>query len=502
MGAEVGATTSVFPYDEKMAVYLAATGRQAVVDALAPIASELCADSEVLQNPDRYYDRVIEIDLSTLEPHVNGPYTPDRAWPVSQLAKAAAENDWPQTLSVGLIGSCTNSSYEDLDRAASVAKQATNKHLRVHSEFTITPGSEMIRATVERDGQLKAFEEMGGLVLANACGPCIGQWARHNAKKQEKNAIITSFNRNFAKRNDGNPNTYAFVGSPEIVTAYAIAGTLRFNPLTDTLLNEEGLPVKLDPPTGYELPPGGFTDHDNGYQAPAKNGAVIEIQVDPKSERLQLLEPFTPWDGKDLTGLRLLVKVKGKCTTDHISPAGSWLAYRGHLQNISKNVMSGAVNAFNDQANMVKNPLTGYDAPIYTVVEDYKKHGIWSIIVGDENYGEGSSREHAAMEPRYMGVRAIIVKSFARIHESNLKKQGMLALTFADKADYNRIQEADTFDITGLTDFAPERPLTMVAHHANGQTESITLNHTYNAQQIAWFKAGSALNLIKSQLRH
>lgn len=500
MGAEIGATTSVFPYDQKMGDYLRATGREQVANAADSISSFLRPDEAVVQNSGDYFDQVIEINLSELEPHINGPFTPDKAWPLSQFAQAVKDHDYPAKLEVGLIGSCTNSSYEDLDRASSLAKQAVEKNLKAKSEFTITPGSELIRHTIERDGMLPLFAQMGGLVLANACGPCIGQWKRHGSEKQEKNSIITSFNRNFAKRNDGNPNTYAFVASPEIVTALVLAGDLRFNPMTDTLINEDGVAVKLDPPTGVELPVKGFSVDDMGYQAPAQNGDQVILKVDSNSQRLQLLDNFSAWEGLDLKGLKLLIQVKGKCTTDHISMAGPWLRFRGHLDQISNNLLIGAVNRFNDKTNMVKNAVLGVYSPVPDSARTYKAASLGSIVIGDENYGEGSSREHAAMEPRHLGVRAVIVRSFARIHETNLKKQGMLALTFANKADYEKIQEDDTFDILGLTTFAPEKPLTLVAHHANGTEDKIVVNHTYNEAQIDWFKAGSALNLIKQQL--
>ncbi len=499
MGAEIGATTSLFGYDEKMKVYLEGTGRKEVAGLAGEIAAHLTGDPEVYENPEKYFDQVIEINLSELEPHVNGPFSPDKAWPISEFGKAVKENGYPAKLDVGLIGSCTNSSYEDITRAASIAQQAIDKNLRVKAGYTVTPGSEQVRYTIQRDGLLDKFEMIGGLVLANACGPCIGQWARHNADKQEKNSIITSFNRNFAKRNDGNPNTHAFVASPEIVTAFAIAGDLTFNPLTDTLENEDGQRVKLDEPQGIELPVNGFAVEDNGYQAPAEDGSGISIDVDPSSDRLQLLTPFSPWQGEDLKGLRLFIKVKGKCTTDHISMAGPWLKYRGHLENISKNLMLGAVNVFNEKTNLVKDQLTGEYKPVYNAVSHYKQEGRESVIIGDDNYGEGSSREHAAMEPRFMGVRAVIVKSFARIHESNLKKQGVLALTFANPADYDLIREDDNFDLTGLTSFSPDKPLTLVVHHADGSREEIRLNHTYNQKQIDWFSAGSALNLIREE---
>lgn len=501
MGAEIGATTSVFAFDESMVTYLAGTGRQEIADAAKAVADHLRPDPEVYADPATYYDQLIEINLSELEPHVNGPFTPDAAWPISQFAAAVKEHGWPEKLEVGLIGSCTNSSYEDITRAASVAGQAVSKGLAVNAEFTVTPGSELVRYTVQRDGLLDTFAQMGGVVLANACGPCIGQWARHTDDPKRRNSIITSFNRNFAKRNDGNPNTHAFVASPEIVTAFAIAGDLTFNPLTDTLTNKDGQQVKLDEPTGVDMPPQGYAVEDAGYQAPAENGEGVQVIVDPNSDRLELLEPFKPWEGTDLMGLRLLIKAQGKCTTDHISMAGPWLKYRGHLDNISNNMLIGAINSFNGEANSVRDFVSqgeSYNA-VPQVARNYKSMGIGSIVVGDENYGEGSSREHAAMEPRHLGVRAILVKSFARIHETNLKKQGMLGLTFANKADYDLIEEGDTFDILGLTEFAPGKPLQIRLHHADGDTDLITVNHTYNEGQIEWFKAGSALNLIRLQ---
>ena len=498
MGAEIGATTSVFSYDEKMGDYLRGTSRAEIAEAAAAVRHHLRADDEVYAQPERYYDQLIEIDLNTLEPYVNGPFTPDAAWPISEFAAAVKEYGWPEKLEVGLIGSCTNSSYEDITRAASIAKQAVDKGLTVAAEFTITPGSELVRYTVQRDGLLDTFADMGGVVLANACGPCIGQWARHTDDPKRRNSIITSFNRNFAKRNDGNPNTHAFVASPEIVTAFAIAGDLTFNPLTDTLPGTNG-PVKFDEPVGVEMPPRGFAVEDAGFQAPAADGSGVQVLVSPTSDRLELLEPFKAWEGTDLVGLRLLIKAQGKCTTDHISMAGPWLKYRGHLDNISNNMLIGATNAFNGEANKVRNfAVQGDD---YMTVpqsgRSYKGMGIGTVVIGDENYGEGSSREHAAMEPRHLGVRAVIVKSFARIHETNLKKQGMLGLTFANKADYDLIEEGDTIDILGLTTFAEGQPLQARLHHADGDTDLITLNHTYNEGQIEWFKAGSALNLIR-----
>jgi aconitate hydratase len=498
MGAEIGATTSIFGYDEKSAAYLSGTGRSDIATLANGIAEHLTGDAEVYANPEHYFDQVIEINLSELEPHVNGPFTPDLAWPISKFAAAVRENGWPAKLDVGLIGSCTNSSYEDISRAASLAQQAVDKKLVAKSEYTITPGSEQVRFTVARDGFLDTFDKMGGVVLANACGPCIGQWARHGAEKQEKNSIITSFNRNFAKRADGNPNTHAFVASPEIVTALAIAGDLTFNPLTDTLTNSEGNQVRLEEPRGLELPTKGFAVEDAGYQAPAEDGSTVQVLVAPTSDRLQLLESFVAWEGVDLKGMKLLIKAKGKCTTDHISMAGPWLKYRGHLDNISNNMLIGAVNAFNDATNSVKNQLTGGYGEVPATQRAYKAAGIGSIVVGDENYGEGSSREHAAMEPRFLGVRAILVKSFARIHETNLKKQGMLALTFANPVDYDLIQENDVIDINGLTTFAPGKSLEVVLHHADGTSHTVVANHTYNEGQIEWFKAGSALNLIKA----
>lgn len=499
MGAEIGATTSVFGFDKKIAKYLTATGRRNVAIAAGRIKEYLRPDQECIDNPETYYDQVIEINLSKLEPRINGPFTPDLAWPLSKFAAAVKKNNWPAKLDVGLIGSCTNSSYEDMTRAASIAKQASDKHIIAKSEYTITPGSELVRFTAERDGLLATFGKIGGVVLANACGPCIGQWARHGAEKGERNSIITSFNRNFAKRADGNPNTHAFVASPEIVTALAIAGDLTFNPQKDTLTNEKGEQVRLDPPLGIELPPLGFDVLDAGYQKPARSGKNVKVKVSPKSDRLQLLAPFTKWEGTDIKGLKLLIKAKGKCTTDHISMAGPWLKFRGHLDNISNNLLIGAVNFANEATNKVKNQLTGEYGEVPTVQRAYKAAGVGSIVVGDENYGEGSSREHAAMEPRHLGVRAILVKSFARIHETNLKKQGMLGLTFANPSDYDKIKEDDSLDILGLTTFAPGKPLTVVANHTDGSKDEIIVNHTYNDAQIGWFKAGAALNIIAEQ---
>jgi aconitate hydratase len=499
MGAEIGATTSTFGYDESMERYLRATGRAQVADMANEIKEHLTGDPEVYANPTQYFDQVIELDLSTLEPYINGPFTPDLATPISKMKDAAAANGWPTKLEVGLIGSCTNSSYEDISRAANLAEQAVAKNLKAKAKYTITPGSEQVRFTIERDGFIDTFDKIGGTVFANACGPCIGMWAREGAEKKEKNSIIHSFNRNFAARQDGNPNTFAFVGSPEIVTALAIAGDLTFNPLTDTLTNEQGEQVKLEAPTGYELPPRGFDVQDAGYQQPAEDGSQVSVVVSPDSQRLQLLEPFPAWEGTDLMGLKLLIKAKGKCTTDHISMAGPWLKFRGHLDNISNNMLIGATNYFNEQTNSVKNQLTGDYQAVPDVQRAYKAAGIGSIVVGDENYGEGSSREHAAMEPRHLGVRVVLVKSFARIHETNLKKQGMLGLTFADKDDYDKIQENDTFDILGLTTFTPGEPLIVVAHHEDGTSDRIIANHTYNQQQIDWFKAGSCLNVIRKE---
>ncbi len=499
MGAEIGATTSVFGFDKKIAKYLTATGRRNVAIAAGRIKEYLRPDQECIDNPEAYYDQVIEINLSKLEPRINGPFTPDLAWPLSKFAAAVKKNNWPAKLDVGLIGSCTNSSYEDMTRAASIANQASEKHIKAKAEYTITPGSELVRFTAERDGLLATFGKIGGVVLANACGPCIGQWARHGAEKGERNSIITSFNRNFAKRADGNPNTHAFVASPEIVTALAIAGDLTFNPQKDTLTNEKGEQVRLDPPLGIELPPLGFDVLDAGYQKPARSGKNVKVKVSPKSDRLQLLAPFAKWEGTDIKGLKLLIKAKGKCTTDHISMAGPWLKFRGHLDNISNNLLIGAVNFANEATNKVKNQLTGEYGEVPTVQRAYKAAGVGSIVVGDENYGEGSSREHAAMEPRHLGVRAILVKSFARIHETNLKKQGMLGLTFANPADYDKIKEDDSLDILGLTTFAPGKPLTVVANHADGSKDEIVVNHTYNDAQIGWFKAGAALNIIAEQ---
>ena len=497
MGAEIGATTSLFQYGDKMKEFLEATGRADVAAEAEKVREHLRADSDVVENPDKYFDQVIEINLSELEPHVNGPFTPDLAWPISKLAEAAKEHDWPEEIEVGLIGSCTNSSYEDITRAASIAQQAVDKKLKAKSEYTVTPGSEQIRFTVQRDGLLEAFGEMGGVVLANACGPCIGQWARHSDDPDRKNTIVTSFNRNFAKRNDGNPNTHSFVASPELTTALAIGGTLTFNPLKDTLTNENGEEVMLDEPQGIELPPKGFDVEDAGYQEPADDGSGIKVVVAEDSDRLQLLTPFDSWDGENITGMRLLLKAYGKCTTDHISMAGPWLRFRGHLDNISNNCFIGAINAFNKKSNTVKNQLTGEYGEVPDTARAYKKEGIPTIVVGDENYGEGSSREHAAMEPRHLGVRVVLVKSFARIHETNLKKQGLLGLTFADPADYDKVQEDDTIETVDLDQMAPGKPVTLKFTHADGSEDLVKTKHTYNENQIEWLRAGSALNLIR-----
>lgn len=496
MGAEIGATTSTFGYDASMGRYLRSTNRADVADAADKIAPYLTGDPEVYANPEKYFDQVIEINLSQLEPHLNGPFTPDLATPISKMKEEAVKNNWPLQIQVGLIGSCTNSSYEDISRAASLARQVADKNLKTKAEFTITPGSEVVRSTIERDGFIDTFHKIGATVFANACGPCIGMWDREGAEKEERNTIVHSFNRNFSKRADGNPNTLAFVGSPELVTAMAIAGDLGFNPLTDKLINEDGEEVMLDAPTGDELPSKGFYAEDPGFQAPAADGSGVQVVVNPASERLQLLAPFDAWDGKNITGAKLLIKAFGKCTTDHISMAGPWLRFRGHLDNISNNMLIGAVNAYNQKTNSVKNQLTGeYDA-VPAVARAYKAAGVPSIVVGDHNYGEGSSREHAAMEPRFLGVKAVLVKSFARIHETNLKKQGLLGLTFANEADYDKIQEDDTINFTDLTEFAPGKPLTLEFVHADGTKDIILANHTYNEGQIGWFVAGSALNLI------
>jgi len=500
MGAEIGATTSTFGYDASMSRYLQSTGRADVASLADTVAAHLTADPEVYANPEKYFDHVIEIDLNTLEPHLNGPFTPDLATPISKMKEAAAANGWPTKIEVGLIGSCTNSSYEDISRAVSLAKQVSAKGLTMKSEYLITPGSEQVRYTIERDGFLEVFSQIGAKVFANACGPCIGMWERVGAEKKEKNTIVHSFNRNFAKRADGNPNTFAFVGSPELITALAIAGDLNFNPLTDTLTNNKGEQVKLDAPTGDELPLKGFAVEDAGYQAPAEDGSKVTIAVDPSSKRLQLLDPFAAWEGTDLKSLKLLIKAKGKCTTDHISMAGPWLKFRGHLDNISNNLLIGAVNFFNEKTDNVKSQINGNYDTVPNTQRAYKAAGVGTIVVGDENYGEGSSREHAAMEPRHLGVRVVLTKSFARIHETNLKKQGMLALTFANKADYDKILEDDTIDVNGLTQFTAGKPLSLVLTHKDGTVDTIEANHTYNQQQIEWFKAGGALNIIRKQV--
>nr|WP_068891522.1 aconitate hydratase [Pedobacter panaciterrae] len=499
MGAEIGATTSTFGYDESMERYLRATNRADIADAANAVKEHLTGDAEVYAEPEKYFDQLIEINLSELEPYLNGPFTPDLATPISKMKEVATANGWPLKVEWGLIGSCTNSSYEDLSRAASIAQQAIDKGLITKADFGINPGSEQVRYTANRDGLLKTFEDLNATIFTNACGPCIGMWDRVGAEKQEKNTIVHSFNRNFAKRADGNPNTFAFVTSPEIVAAIAIAGDLSFNPLTDTLTNNKGEQVKLDPPKGDELPLNGYAVEDAGYQKPAEDGSNVQVAVSPTSHRLQLLDPFTPWEGTDLKGLRLLIKAKGKCTTDHISMAGPWLKFRGHLDNISNNMLIGAVNYFNEKTDSVKNELTGEYGPVPATQRAYKAAGLGSIVIGDENYGEGSSREHAAMEPRHLGVRAVLVKSFARIHETNLKKQGMLGLTFVNKEDYDKILEDDVIDIIGLTTFTPNVPLTLVLNHANGTKEEISVNHSYNDQQIEWFKAGGALNIIRRE---
>jgi len=495
MGAEVGATTSLFPYDNKMAQYLIATGREEIALSANKISSSLQPDPEVVEQPEKYYDRVIEIDLSTLEPYINGPFTPDAAYPISEFVKIVKTNNYPQAMEVGLIGSCTNSSYEDMSRAASVARQAATKDLEVKAQFIINPGSEQVRYTAQRDGILTDLEQIGGVVMANACGPCIGQWNRKTETPERANSIVTSFNRNFAKRNDGNPNTFAFVASPELTTALTIAGDLCFNPITDTLLNKNGDHVKLEAPAGDELPVSGYAVEDAGYVAPAINGSEIDVIINPGSTRLQKLDRFAAWDGNNYSGLRLLIKAKGKCTTDHISMAGPWLKYRGHLENISDNLLMGAVNAFNEKTNSVLNTLNGQYDKVSSVGKSYKHSGIGTIVVAEENYGEGSSREHAAMEPRFLNVKAIIAKSFARIHETNLKKQGVLALTFAEKGDYDKIREDDQFEISNLTSFTPGKNLILTISHADGTQEKIEVLHTYNELQIDWFRAGCALNL-------
>ncbi len=499
MGAEIGATTSTFGYDDSMERYLRSTDRSDVAELANGIREHLTGDAEVYADPHAYFDEVLEINLDELEPHINGPFTPDLATPISKMKEAAAANDWPTKIEYALIGSCTNSSYEDIGRSASIARQAVDNGIEAQTTLTITPGSEQVRYTIERDGFISIFEAMGGIVFANACGPCIGQWDRAGASKNEKNTIVHSFNRNFSKRADGNPNTHAFVASPELVTALAIAGDLTFNPLTDKLRLPDGSEVMLEEPKGDELPSNGFDVEDAGYLAPLKDGSGVEVNVNPESERLQLLEPFAKWDGSNIEGARLLIKVDGKCTTDHISMAGPWLRYRGHLDNISNNTLTGAVNAFNGKTNEVKNQLTGEYGEVPAVQRAYKAAGIPTVVVGDSNYGEGSSREHAAMQPRFLGVMAVLVNSFARIHETNLKKQGMLGLTFSNESDYGLIQEDDRLDFLDLDQFAPGKPLTIRLNHADGTTDKIEVNHTYNAQQIEWFCAGSALNLIKEQ---
>ena len=501
MGAEIGATTSTFGYDDSMARYLESTDRADVAALANQVREHLTGDPEVYTNPEKYFDQVIEIDLNTLEPYLNGPFTPDLATPISKMKEMAEKNGWPTKVEVGLIGSCTNSSYEDIARAASLAKQVSAKGLKTKAQFTITPGSELVRYTIERDGFIDTFNSIGATVFSNACGPCIGQWARPGAEKAEKNTIVHSFNRNFAKRADGNPNTFAFVASPEIVTALAIAGDLTFNPLTDYLINEKGEKVYLEAPTGDELPKQGFSVEDAGYQSPAEDGSQVQVKVSPTSDRLQLLEPFSAWEGSDLSDLKLLIKAKGKCTTDHISMAGPWLKYRGHLDNISNNMLIGAVNFYNDKTDNVKSQLNGQYDTVPNTQRAYKAAGVGTIVVGDTNYGEGSSREHAAMEPRHLGVRAVLVKSFARIHETNLKKQGMLALTFSNDSDYDKIQENDSISIKGLTSFASDKPLTIELSHADGSKDEFLVNHTYNDQQIEWFKAGGALNIIRASVK-
>jgi len=499
MGAEIGATTSLFGYDEHMEKYLKATGREDVALLANKIVEHLNPDPEISLEPIKFYDQVITINLSELEPHLNGPFSPDIATPISKMKEQSKKNKWPIKIEVGLIGSCTNSSYEDISRAASIARQAVSMGIKAKADFTITPGSEQVRYTIERDGMIKDLDNLGAKVFANACGPCIGQWARNGAEKEEKNTIVHSFNRNFAKRADGNPNTFAFVGSPEIVTALAIAGDLNFNPLEDFLINDKNERVRLKSPIGFDLPLKGFDVEDLGFQSPVEDGSKIEVIVNPDSDRLQLLEPFKPWDGNNIKNIKLLIKAKGKCTTDHISMAGPWLKFRGHLDNISENMLTGAVNYFNDKTNLVKNQLSGEYGPVPQVQRDYKFNGIDSIVIGDENYGEGSSREHAAMEPRFLGVRIVLVRSFARIHETNLKKQGMLALTFSNKDDYDLIQEDDSFEFLDLKDFSPKKSLALKIHHYDNSSDMILCNHTYNNFQIKWFKEGSALNLIRSK---
>ncbi|MBK8623305.1 MAG: aconitate hydratase [Saprospiraceae bacterium] len=500
MGAEIGATTSTFGYDESMSRYLRSTGRVEVAELADKIAPYLTADADCYAQPEKYFDQVIEINLSTLEPHINGPFTPDLATPVSQMKEVLKGKDWPVEVKVGLIGSCTNSSYEDISRAASLAKQAIDKNIKVVSEFTITPGSEQVRYTIERDGFIDIFEQIGASVFANACGPCIGQWDRAGADKKEKNTIIHSFNRNFSKRADGNPNTHAFVASPEIVTAIAMAGRLDFNPMTDKLINKNGEEVMLDEPTGFELPPRGFDVEDAGFIAPAEDGSGVVVKVHPQSDRLQLLDPFAPITNDQVLNMKLLIKAKGKCTTDHISMAGPWLTYRGHLANIANNTLIGAVNAYNDETNKVLNLTENTYLAVPDSARAYQAKGIGTIVFGEENYGEGSSREHAAMQPRFLGVKAVVVKSFARIHETNLKKQGMLALTFANPADYDKIRQDDTISILGFDTMKPGEPLTILLNHTDGTEERFMVNHTYNQAQIDWVRWGSALNQIRAEL--
>ncbi|MDC6351913.1 aconitate hydratase [Zeaxanthinibacter sp. PT1] len=499
MGAEIGATTSTFGYDDSMERYLRATDRSDVADAANDVREYLTADAEAYAEPEKYFDQVIEINLSELRPHLNGPFTPDLATPVGELGPKAKENGWPIDVDWGLIGSCTNSSYEDLTRAASIAKQAVDKKIKPKSDFGINPGSEQIRFTAQRDGLLKTFEDLGATIFTNACGPCIGQWDRSDLKGDEKNTIVHSFNRNFSKRADGNPNTHAFVGSPEMVAAIALSGRLDFDPMNDTLINEDGQEVKLDEPRGIELPPEGFEVEESGYVPPKEDGSSVEVKVSKESERLQILEPFEPISNESLQGMKLLIKAHGKCTTDHISMAGPWLRYRGHLDNIANNTLIGAVNAFNKKTNFVKNQLTGEYEGVPDAQREYKAKGIKTIVVGDHNYGEGSSREHAAMQPRHLGVAAVLVKSFARIHETNLKKQGMLALTFANESDYDLIQEDDTFNFIDIDSFSEDKPLTIEVVHADGSKDTIKANHSYNAPQINWFREGSALNVIKKE---
>ena len=497
MGAEVGATTSTFGYDNSMEKYLRATGRSEIAEEANSIKDYLTGDPEVYKNPEKYFDQVIEINLSELEPHINGPFSPDIATPISKMKDTLKENDWPRKIDWGLIGSCTNSSYEDLSRASSIANQAVNKNLSTKAFFGINPGSEQVRFTAERDGFLEIFEKLDAKIFTNACGPCIGQWARKGAEKEEKNSIIHSFNRNFAKRADGNPNTHAFVASPEVVAAIAISGDLAFNPQSDVLTNDKGEEVMLDEPKGWELPPDGFDVDDNGYIEPMEDGSNVEVVINPDSKRLEKLTPFQPWDGKNILGAKLLIKAFGKCTTDHISMAGPWLRYRGHLDNISNNCLIGAVNAFNKKTNLIKNQIDSEYGSVPDIQREYKKNNIDTVVVGDHNYGEGSSREHAAMEPRHLGVKVVIVKSFARIHETNLKKQGMLGLTFDNENDYDLVQEDDTFNFIDLDNFSPNKQITIEIVHSNGQVDIIKTNHTYNKQQIEWYKEGSALNLIK-----